>query len=69
MKMSRCLARARGLAGQVCAVEVLVAIVESLAHAGCVMMTCSLFKPTSWCRDELVLRAFIVTVVVSFHWL
>ena len=46
MKMSTCLARARDLAGQVCAVEVQVAIFESLAHAGCVMVTCSLFKPT-----------------------
>lgn len=33
--------------GRVCGVELQVAIFESAAHAGCVMMTCSLFNPLS----------------------
>lgn len=57
--MSRYLgaARAGALTGLVCAVELQVAISEPRAAAGCVMMTCSQFKPTQWCRDGLVLRA------------
>lgn len=70
MEMSRCLAGAAeglGLAGGVCGVELRVAIFES--PAGCVMMTCSRFKPTQCCRGGLVPRAVTVTVAVSFDWL
>lgn len=55
--MSRCPAGAAeglGLASGVCCVELQVAIFE--APAGCVMMTCSRFKPTQCCRDGLVLK-------------
>lgn len=70
MELSRCPAGAAeglGLASGVCCVELQVAIFE--APAGCVMMTCSRFKPTQCCRDGLVLRTFTVTVEVLFHWL